>query len=107
MQWIKAMLENDYKITTVNSGKEAIMLFYRGYVPNLILLDLVMPDIDGWDVFNRIKAIGNLHHVPVALFTSSDDPQDRAKAKQIGADDYIGKPVKKSELLERVGKLIK
>jgi CheY-like chemotaxis protein len=103
----QGMLEKIYEVVTVKSGQEAIFLFYRGMLPNLILLDLIMPEIDGWSTYKRIKAIGNLHHVPIAFFTSSDDPQDRARAEEMGAVDYINKPTKKSELLERIDKIIK
>ena len=103
----KAMLESDYEVITAKSGHEALVLFYQGLVPNLILLDLIMPDMDGWDTYERVKAISNLHAVPIAFFTSSDDPQDRIRAQQMGAADYIKKPTKKSELLDRIGKLIK
>jgi methyl-accepting chemotaxis protein len=102
----RASLKEEYEVTTVKSGKEAISLFYRGFVPNIILLDLVMPGIDGWETYDRIKAAGNLHHIPIVIFTSSDDPQDRAKAQQLGAVDYIQKPIKKSDLLERIKRII-
>ncbi|MCL2042540.1 MAG: methyl-accepting chemotaxis protein [Treponema sp.] len=103
----KGMLENIYDVITVKSGQEALTLFYRGLVPGVVLLDLVMPDMDGWDTFDRIKAIGNLHHVPIIIFTSSDDPVDKNRAQKMGAVDYIKKPTKKSELLERVEKFMK
>jgi CheY-like chemotaxis protein len=102
-----AMFEKDYEVITAKSGLEALADFYKGLVPNLILLDLLMPDMDGWDTYKRIKAISDLHHVPIAFFTSSDDPEDRDRALQMGAVDYIIKPAKKSELLERVEKLVK
>jgi CheY-like chemotaxis protein len=103
----KASLENDYDVTTVNSGKQALELFFKGYVPHLVLLDLMMPEMGGWDTFTRIRDISKLHHTSIAIYTTSDDPQDRAKAKQMGAVDYIHKPVKKTELLESVAKLVK
>jgi methyl-accepting chemotaxis protein len=102
----KGMLENDYDVTTVKSGKEALSLFFRGLVPDLALLDLNMPDIDGWDTYGRIRDINKLHHVPVAIFTSSDDPADKARAREMGAVDYIKKPIRKTELLERVEKIL-
>jgi DNA-binding response OmpR family regulator len=71
----------------------------------LALLDLKMPGLDGWDVYERIKALNNIHHVPVAIFSSSEDPQDRANAQRMGAADFIKKPIKKTELLERVKKM--
>jgi len=101
------ILEKDYDVVTVKSGGEALAQFYQGLMPNLILLDLVMPGMDGWDTYQRIKALSNIHHVPIAFFTSSDDPEDRVKAKEMGAVDFIRKPAKKSELLERVEKHIK
>ena len=102
----KAILENDYEVVTAKSGNEALVLFYRGLVPNLILLDIIMPEMDGWDTFDRIKAISNLHSVQTAFFTSSDDPQDRARAQKMGVDDFINKPIKGDELLEKIKKLV-
>jgi methyl-accepting chemotaxis protein len=101
----KGMLGNDYDVTTVKSGKEALKLFYQGYVPGLVLLDLTMPDMDGWDTYTRIRDISNIHKVPVAIFTSSENPDDKAHAHKMAAADYIKKPVKKDELLDRVKKL--
>jgi CheY-like chemotaxis protein len=103
----KGMLGNDYDVTAVKSGKEALDLFFDGYVPNMVLLDLSMPKMGGWDTFNRIRDISKLHKTPIAIFTSSDDPRDRAKAHEMGAVDYIHKPIKKAELLEKVARNIK
>ncbi|WP_461256520.1 methyl-accepting chemotaxis protein [Treponema sp. R80B11-R83G3] len=103
----KVMLEKNYEVTTVSSGKAALDLFFQGYTPNLVLLDLTMPEMHGWETFVRIRDLTKLHHVPIAIYTTSVDPQDKAKARELGAVDYINKPVKKAELIERVGKLIK
>jgi methyl-accepting chemotaxis protein len=102
----KGMLGNDYDVTTAKSGKEALDLFLQGYASDLVLLDLNMPDMDGWETYNMIKDISNLHKVPIAIFSSSDDPKDKAQAQKMGAADFIKKPLNKSEMLERVGKLI-
>ena len=102
----KGMLGNDYDVTTAKSGKEALDLFLQGYASDLVLLDLNMPDMDGWETYNMIKDISNLHNVPIAIFSSSDDPKDRAQAQKMGAVDFIKKPLKKAEMLERVGKLV-
>jgi CheY-like chemotaxis protein len=102
----KNMLHEKYDVVTVNSGKEALVLFYRGLVPGFILLDLVMPGMNGWDTFERIKAISNLHAVPIAFFTSSTSPQDRSRAEKMGVVDFINKPTVQDELLRRVGRNI-
>jgi methyl-accepting chemotaxis protein/CheY-like chemotaxis protein len=104
---VETMLSNDYEIITAQSGKEALGLFYQGLVPQLILLDLVMPEMDGWNTYNRIKAIGGLHDIPIAIFTASDDPKDLQHARELGAVDYIKKPAKKEDLLKRVGNILK
>ena len=103
---VKGMLGNNYDVNTVKSGKDALKLFYDGYLPNLALLDLKMPDMSGWDTYNRIKGINNIHKVPVAIFTGSDDPDDKAKAQKMGAVDFIKKPVNRNDLLKRVEKLV-
>ena len=102
----KGMLGSDYDVTTVKSGKDALKLFFQGYSPGLVLLDLSMPGLDGWDTYSRIRAISHIHKVPIAIFTSSEDPKDKTQAREMGAADYISKPIKKTELLERVKRLI-
>ena len=101
------MLEGKYDVVTARSGKNALSLFYRGLAPDLILLDLVMPDMDGWGTYERIKAISNLHSVPIAFFTGSNDPKHRNKAKEMGVVDYINKPAERGDLLDRIEKIIK
>jgi len=103
----KAILENDYEVTTVNSGREALALFFQGYTPDLVLLDLNMPEMGGWDTYIRIRDITKLHKAPIAIYTTSDSPEDKAKAKEIGAVDFIHKPASKADLLEKAAKLIK
>jgi len=103
----RRMLEENYEVITAKSGKEALDLLYRGLDPSLVLLDILMPDMDGWEIFENIKSISNLHHVPIAFFTSSDDPKDKIRTQQMGAADFIYKPAKKEELLQRIENLIK
>jgi CheY-like chemotaxis protein len=102
----RSMLENDYEVITASSGNKALKLFYQVLVPNLVLLDLKMSGMDGWDTYNRIQDISQLHRTPIAIYTTSEDPKDRAQAQKMGAVDYIKKPVKKDELLERVKRMI-
>jgi CheY-like chemotaxis protein len=107
LEMVEAVLSNDYEVSTAKSGKDALGLFYQGLIPNLILLDLIMPDMDGWNTYNRIKAISGLHDIPIAFFTSSNDQKDIKHAHEMGAVDYIKKPYDKDDLLKRIGKIIK
>jgi len=107
LEMVKEALQNDYDISTAKSGKEALSLIYQGLVPQLILLDLIMPDMDGWDTYGRIKALSSLYDTPVAFFTASNDPKDMQHAQEMGAVDYIKKPFDPTDLIRRVGKIIK
>jgi CheY-like chemotaxis protein len=106
LEMVNVVLQDEYDVITVKSGKEALGLFYQGLVPQLVLLDLVMPGMDGWDTYSRIKALSNLHDTPTAFFTASNDPKDIQRAREMGAVDYIKKPYDKDDLLNRIGKIL-
>ncbi|WP_461257922.1 methyl-accepting chemotaxis protein [Treponema sp. R80B11-R83G3] len=106
LEMVESVLRDDYEISTAKSGKEALGLFYQGLVPKLILLDLIMPDMDGWDTYGRIKAISGLHDTSIAFFTSSNDPKDIKHAHEMGAVDYIKKPYNNDDLKKRIGKIL-
>jgi len=102
----KSILGNSYDVTTVSSGKKALDLFFKGLIPDLVLLDLIMPGMDGWDTYSRIRSISNIHRVPIAIITASEDSENEVHAQKVGAVDYIKKSIKKEELLARIGKLM-
>jgi CheY-like chemotaxis protein len=102
----KGMLKDEYNVTTVSSARAAFDLLMTGYIPHLVLLDLYMPEMGGWDAFIRIRNISNLHNTPIAIYTTSEDKNDRDKAQELGAVAYIKKPAAKAVLLDTVAKLI-
>jgi len=107
LEMVNEVLKADYDIVTAKSGKDALGLFYQGLVPRLVLLDLVMPEMDGWDTYGRIRAISGLHDTPMAFFTSSSDPEDMERAKEMGAVDFIKKPYDAKDLKERIKIILK
>jgi len=106
LEMVEAVLSSNYEVLTAKSGNEALGLFYQGLVPKLIFLDLIMPEMDGWNTYSRIKAISNLHDTPIAFFTASTDPDDIKRANEMGAVDYVQKPYDKDDLLNRVEKIM-
>jgi len=102
----KGMLKDEYNVTTANSAKAALDLFFQGYVPNLVLLDLLMPEMGGWDALIRIRNISQLHQTQIAIYTASEDQKDKEKAQEFGAAAYVKKPANKSDLLGTLAKLI-
>jgi len=107
LSFTEAQLKNEYEITTAKSGKEALDHLFHGYVPNLIILDILMPDMDGWETFGRLRAISKLHEVPILFFSSIDDQKEIDRAFDMGAVDFIIKPCNSIELLDRVKKAVK
>jgi methyl-accepting chemotaxis protein len=103
---VQSILQDQYDVVTAKSGKEALALFFQGLLPELICLDVVMPDMDGWDTYNRLRAIGDLHDTPIAFFTSSDDTENKERAMSMGAADYIKKPYEGADLLRRIGNIL-
>ena len=106
LEMTKAFLNQTYDVVTVKSCEDALKLLYQGLDPSFISLDLVMPGTDGWNTYERIRGISNLHNVPIAIFTASDDPNDRHRAKAMGAVDYIKKPAEQDELLRKIEKIL-
>jgi len=100
------ILKNEYEVFTAKSGKEALDHLLHGLVPDLLLLDILMPDMDGWETFNRIKALSYLKDVPIVFLTSVSKTTEEKRAFEIGADGYITKPYDKKELLDRIKKII-
>ena len=104
---VEVMLKDRYTILPTKSGKEALDYLFQAGAPDLILLDLMMPDMDGWETFDRIRALGSIAKVPIAFLTSSHGTAEQDRAREMGAADYIFKPFSKKELLKRVEAIMK
>ena len=94
-----------YEVIKAFDGKTALDLLGK-VMPDLIILDLLLPKISGYDVCKKIKEDSKLKDVPIVLFTASLLRDISEKTKELGANDYIAKPFEAKELLEKVGKLI-
>jgi CheY-like chemotaxis protein len=106
LSMLESILKDKYEVVTAKSGKEALGYLIKGVVPNLILLDILMPDLDGWETFNRLRAISFLQDVPIVFLTSVAEPEEVERAQDIGAADYITKPYDKDDLLNRIDKVL-
>jgi CheY-like chemotaxis protein len=102
----QGILKTEYEVFTAKSGKEALDHLLNGLVPHLLLLDILMPGMDGWETYNRIKAVSYLKDVPIAFLTSVSKTTEEKRALEMGAVDYITKPYDKNELLNRIKKII-
>jgi adenylate cyclase len=95
-----------YSVATATNGEEALASVAAG-MPDLVLLDIMMPGISGYDVCRRLRADAATALLPVVLVTSLDAQQERIKGIEAGADDFLGKPINQSELFARVRSLLR
>lgn len=95
-----------YEVLTASSGPEALEICQRGDV-DIILLDVMMPGMDGFEVCRRLKGDRRTSHVPVLMVTALDQPSDRVHGLEVGADDFLTKPVDDVQLMARVKSLVR
>jgi len=99
---IKDMLENKgYEALTAYDGEEGLKKAVAEH-PNLVLLDVMLPGIDGFEVLDRLKRDSNTRSLPVLMVSAKRDSDSLFKARDLGSDDYITKPFTVQELLKAV-----
>jgi len=97
-------LEKDgFQVITVNDGVQALAQIQQA-APDLLVLDLMMPEVDGWEVCRRIRTHSNL---PILMLTARDDDIDKIVGLEMGADDYLTKPFNPRELVARVRAILR
>jgi two-component system cell cycle response regulator len=102
---LEARLSAEYfDVMTAVSGQEALAICERAEC-DVVLLDVMMPDMDGFEVCRRLKSGLTTHHIPVVIVTALDQPSDRVKGLESGADDFLTKPVSDIALIARVRSL--
>jgi len=98
----RQFLKSKYEVHTADSGEKAIELIRAGFRPDLIILDILMPNMDGWETFNKLKMTNLIDNVPIAFLTSLDRENFEKHANDIGAADFFTKPLKESYIIKRV-----
>jgi two-component system, cell cycle response regulator DivK len=99
------LLEDDYELLIATDGASAIDIARREH-PDLILMDLSLPIVDGWEATRRIKADSALAPTPIIALTAHAMTGDMEKARECGCDDYIGKPIDENILFEKLARFL-
>lgn len=100
------MARRGFEVLGANGGHDGLALI-RQNMPDLVLLDLMMPDMDGWDVYQQLKADETTRDIPVIVITAKAQSIDKVLGLHIAkVDDYISKPFSPNELVESIEKVI-
>ena len=101
---VRLYLEKEgFEVTCAERGDEAVKMF-RASPPNLMLLDVMLPGMDGWQVCREVRKISN---IPIIMLTAKDETFDKVLGLELGADDYIVKPFDMKELVARIKAVIR
>ena len=96
------LLKDTYKVKLATSGEKALLIALSDTPPDLILLDIMMPSMDGYEVCWRLKQDRRAMNIPVIFLTSKADVEDERKGLELGAADFISKPINPEIVMARV-----
>jgi len=100
-----ALHRQGYEVFVAQSGQEGLESI-RKYKPDLVILDIMMPGMDGFEICRQIRADPEMQHLPVMMLTAKAETQDKVAGFESGADDYLSKPVALAELFARIKALL-
>ncbi|MDQ7010908.1 MAG: two-component system response regulator [Mariprofundaceae bacterium] len=102
----RILKHGNYEIYQASNGKEALEAV-RSYKPDIILLDIIMPEMNGFEVTKRLKEDKLTKHIPIIILTALEDQDSRTQGLAIGAEEFISKPINANEILMRVRNLLR
>lgn len=97
--------KHGYTVDVAEDGEQALEMLETGPVPNVILMDMQLPKIDGYEATRRIKADERFRHIPLVALTAHSMKGDRGKALEAGCDEYVTKPVDAEALVLLIARL--
>ena len=95
------LLEEEYEVLTANDGIEALQMA-RKHTPDIVLMDMSLPVMDGWEATRRFKTDGKLRAIPIIALIAHDMRDGEERARGFGCDDYLAKPIDADLLLEKL-----
>lgn len=109
LEILEYIFNNEFEIRSAASGKEAVELISAStpaFQPDIILMDVMMPEMDGYEACRRIREMPNLKGLKIIMVTAKALPEERQKGFDAGADDYVTKPYDHEDLKSRVNALL-
>jgi len=103
----KTILQSNYDVESAENGIEALSILQNGYLPDLIVCDLLMPVLGGSDFLEQVRSSGVFKNIPVIILSSINKSDEKIKLIKLGANDYLEKPYNPAELLVRIENVLK
>ncbi len=104
---LQQILKGKYEVILKENGREALEWMYSGNIPDLVVADLNMPEIDGFEYIEKVRESGFFNDVPLIVLSGEESSAERIKCLKLGANDYLIKPFNPEELGLRIDNLIK
>ena len=103
---LRQILKDKYEVILKENGREALEWMYSGNIPDLVVADLNMPEIDGFEYIEKVRESGFFNDVPLIVLSGEESSVERIKCLKLGANDYLIKPFNPEELGLRIDNLI-
>ena len=103
---VAQFLGQKHEVTTKENGLEALEYLQDGHIPDLIISDLEMPEMDGFGLIENVRSSGYFSDIPIIVLSCRDNSADRIKCLKLGANDYMVKPFNPEELLIRIDNIL-
>ncbi len=107
LKLLEQILKDRYDVVALENGREALEWMYSGNIPDLVVADLNMPEIDGFEYIQKIRESGFFYDVPLIVLSGEESSTERIKCLKLGANDYLIKPFNPEELRLRIDNLIR
>jgi DNA-binding response OmpR family regulator len=104
---LNQLFKKEYDVQMFSNGKEALSWMYAGVIPDAAIIDLQMPEMNGYELLDHLKTSGYFEKMPVFVLSAEETSSDRIKCLEMGAEDYVTKPFNPKELKIRVERVLK
>lgn len=106
-QILEHFFKDSFRVVTKGNGKEGLTWMQEGHIPDLIIADIEMPMMDGYEFIDQVRSSGFLRHIPLIMLSGKDSSDNRIRCLEAGADDYLVKPFNPRELAARVNGILR
>jgi len=101
-QILEHYFKDSFTVVTKGNGKDALNWMQEGHIPDVIIADIQMPVMDGYEFIDQVRSSGFLSHIPLIMLSGNDSSENRIRCLEAGADDYVLKPFNPRELAARI-----